>query len=97
MAEPVPDKRAAVPGLPEVFAYEDETCRAVAEEMATSGILIMPVLDRETGRVIGSISAQDLLAGRKRAVERESQRRIHFRLLGRREEPMAEEMERTLD
>jgi chloride channel protein, CIC family len=60
--------------LPEVLAYTDETCRAVAEEMATSGVLCMPVVDRETGLVRGSISAQELLVGRKRAVERESER-----------------------
>src|ERR1700728_1377085 len=36
--------------LPEVFAYADETCRAVAEEMATTGLILMPVVDRETGR-----------------------------------------------
>jgi H+/Cl- antiporter ClcA len=60
--------------LPEVLAYTDETCRAVAEEMATSGVASMPVVDRETGRVRGSISAQELLVGRRRAVERESER-----------------------
>jgi CIC family chloride channel protein len=61
--------------LPKVFAYVDETCREVAEEMATSGVTSMPVVDRETGRICGSISAQELLTGRKRAVERESERR----------------------
>jgi H+/Cl- antiporter ClcA len=60
--------------LPGVLAYTDETCRAVAEEMATSGVASMPVVDRETGRVRGSISAQELLVGRRRAVERESER-----------------------
>jgi len=60
--------------LPEVLAYTDESCRAVAEEMATSGVAIMPVVDRETGRVRGSISAQKLLVGRRRAVMRESER-----------------------
>ena len=64
--------------LPEVFAYTDETCRAVAEEMATTRVLQMPVVDRETGRVCGSISAEDLLAGRRRAVVRESERTSVF-------------------
>ena len=59
--------------LLEVLAYTDETCRAVAEEMATTGVTSMPVIDRETGRVRGSISAQELLVGRRRAVERESE------------------------
>jgi hypothetical protein len=60
--------------LPEVLAYTDETCRAVAEEMATTGVTCMPVVDRETGMVRGSISAQELLVGRRRAVARESER-----------------------
>jgi chloride channel protein, CIC family len=66
--------------LPEVFAYGDETCRAVAEEMATSGVLCMPVLDRETGEPCGWIGAAELLAGRRRAVLRESERSIAFQL-----------------
>jgi chloride channel protein, CIC family len=64
--------------LPEVFAYADETCRAVAEEMATTGLILMPVVDRETGRVCGRLGATELLAGRRRAVQRESERSIAF-------------------
>jgi H+/Cl- antiporter ClcA len=60
--------------LPEVLAYTDETCRAVVEEMATTGVTSMPVVDRETGLIRGSISAQELLVGRRRAVARESER-----------------------
>jgi CIC family chloride channel protein len=61
--------------LREVLAYTDETSRAVAEKMAIFGVLSMPVADRETGLVCGSISAQELLVGRRRAVARESQRK----------------------
>jgi H+/Cl- antiporter ClcA len=64
--------------LPAVLAYSDETCRAVAEEMATTGVTSMQVIDRETGRVCGTISAQELLKGRKRSVERESERNSSF-------------------
>jgi hypothetical protein len=60
--------------LPEVLAYSDETCRAVAEEMATTGITSMPVVDRETGLICGYIGAQELLAGRRRSMIRESER-----------------------
>jgi hypothetical protein len=66
--------------LPEVMAYSDETCRAVAEEMATHGLLTMPVFDRETGKICGVIGAQELLVGRKRAVERESERNAWFKV-----------------
>ena len=64
--------------LPDIFAYADETCRAVAEEMATTRVMSMPVIDRESGRICGSISAQELLSGRRRAVERESERSRSF-------------------
>ena len=64
--------------MPDVLAYSDETCRAVAEEMATTGVTRMPVMDRETGRVCGTVDAYDLLAGRRRAVVRESERNRAF-------------------
>jgi H+/Cl- antiporter ClcA len=66
--------------LPDVLAYADETCRAVAEEMATSGVTTMPVVDRETGMIRGRISAQELLIGRRRAVARESERERIFQV-----------------
>jgi chloride channel protein, CIC family len=66
--------------LPEVLAYSDETCRAVAEEMATTGVTSMPVVDRETGLICGYIGAQELLAGRRRSMIRESERNRVFPL-----------------
>ncbi|MGA3372043.1 MAG: chloride channel protein [Terracidiphilus sp.] len=65
---------------PDIFAYADETCRAVAEEMAVTGVAIMPVMDRETGAILGTIRAQDVLSGRKRAVERELERSNSFQI-----------------
>ncbi len=77
------DDDAPARELPEVFAFSDETCRAVAEEMATTGLLSMPVVDRATNSVCGSIGAAELLAGRKRAVRRESERSVAFQLESR--------------
>jgi H+/Cl- antiporter ClcA len=77
-------KEDALQYLPEVLAYSDETCRAVAEEMATTGVMSMPVVDRESGLVIGSISAPELLSGRRHAVVRESERSRSFQLQARR-------------
>ena len=68
-------------GLPEVFVYSDETCRAVAEEMATTGQMNLLVLDRDTGSIIGGIGAAELLAGRRRAVRRESERSFAFQFI----------------
>jgi CIC family chloride channel protein len=64
--------------LPEIYVYSDETCRAVAEEMATTGLMSLLVVDRETNQLVGSVGAADLLAGRRRAVQRESERSIAF-------------------
>jgi hypothetical protein len=60
--------------LPEIFAYEDETCRGVAETMAITGLSSMPVVDRATKAICGQVTLQDLLAGRRRSVQREQDR-----------------------
>jgi len=59
---------------PELFIYADCTCRSAAEVMATEGITSLPVVDRATRRINGTITLQDLLKGRSRAVVRESER-----------------------
>jgi CIC family chloride channel protein len=66
--------------LPEHFVYSDETCRSVAEQMATGGMLSLAVVDRATGCVCGSIGAAELLTGRRRAFLREFNRQTAFRL-----------------
>jgi chloride channel protein, CIC family len=64
--------------LPDNYVFSDETCRTVAEEMATTGSMSLLVVDRETNRLLGSVGAAELLAGRRRAVKRESDRSIAF-------------------
>ena len=59
---------------PDVFAFADETCRGVAETMATTGVNAMPVVDRSTKVICGQVTLQDLLAGRRRSVQREQDR-----------------------
>ena len=68
----------------ETFAYADESCRTVAEQMASAGLASMSVIDRKTGRLTGSIGIQELLTARKRSVLRESERSTPFRPLLRR-------------
>jgi CIC family chloride channel protein len=65
---------------PDVFAFADETCRGVAETMATTGVNAMPVVDRSTNLICGQVTLQDLLAGRRRSVQREQDR---VRVFGR--------------
>jgi chloride channel protein, CIC family len=62
------------PALPEIFVYADGTCRSAAELMATEGVGSLPVVDRTTERINGTITLQDLLKGRGRAVVRENER-----------------------
>jgi hypothetical protein len=64
--------------LPDNYVFSDETCRAVAEEMATTGLMNLLVVDRETNHLLGSVGAAELLAGRRRAVMRESDRSVAF-------------------
>jgi CBS-domain-containing membrane protein len=59
---------------PDFFIYADCTCRSAAELMATEGIASLPVVDRTTQRINGTITLQDLLKGRSKAVVRENER-----------------------
>jgi CIC family chloride channel protein len=67
-------KSAEETTAPEFFIYADCTCRSAAELMATEGIASLPVVDRTTQRIHGTIPLQDLLKGRSRAVVRENER-----------------------
>ena len=42
--------------------------------MATEGVASLPVVDRTAQRINGTITLQDLLKGRSKAIERESER-----------------------
>jgi H+/Cl- antiporter ClcA len=76
LMSPVPRVEAlpATAGLPELFIYEDSTCRGAAELMATEGVASIPVVDRATRCVSGTLTLQDLLRGRSKAVVREKER-----------------------
>jgi CIC family chloride channel protein len=60
--------------LPPHYVYSDGTARGAAEVMATEGLATLPVVDRSTQRVCGTISLNELVRGRTRSVERESER-----------------------
>ncbi|WP_433984085.1 chloride channel protein [Tunturiibacter empetritectus] len=59
--------------LPANYSYADSTTRGAAELMATEGLETLPVVDRTNGQVCGEISLKDLLRGRERSLERESE------------------------
>jgi chloride channel protein, CIC family len=60
--------------LPEFYAYEDGTAREAAELMAIEGLAKLPIVDRASEQVCGTISLHDLLRGRTRSIERENER-----------------------
>jgi chloride channel protein, CIC family len=59
---------------PSIYVHADVTARGAAEIMATEGLATLPVVDRHTGMVCGSISLSQLLQSRMRSIERESER-----------------------
>lgn len=73
---PVPRTKAP---LPSSYTYADGTARGAAEMMATEGLATLHVVDRKSQEICGTISLTDLLRGRTRSIERESER---SRLIG---------------
>ena len=65
--------------LPPFYTYADGTARGAAEMMAAEGLATRPVVDRKSQEICGTISLTDLLRGRTRSMERETER---SRLLG---------------
>ncbi len=55
-----------------MVAYEHETLRTIAERMATRHLFILPVVQAGTGRLVGLVTAEDVLQGRPKAHERET-------------------------
>jgi CIC family chloride channel protein len=74
LMSPLPADRSYAAPLPEIFVYSDSTCRSAAELMATEALVSLPVVDRDTGQMSGTITLQDLLKGRSKAVVRETER-----------------------
>ena len=68
----VGDSESRIPSVAPVFAHPDETLRAVAERMATSGLFAMPVVESGTGKLLGLVTAEELLKGREWAHFREN-------------------------
>ncbi len=61
-----------------MYAFADETSRSAVEKMATLGLSTLAVVRRGSHTVCGTVSLQDLLLGRRRAVKREHERERVF-------------------
>lgn len=46
--------------LPDVYSYSDETSRSAVEKMAIASITTIPVVDRETESICGTVSLKDV-------------------------------------
>ncbi|HEX8871796.1 MAG TPA: chloride channel protein [Candidatus Acidoferrum sp.] len=57
-----------------VEAYGDEPLRIVVYRMAEKGVTRMPVVDRESGKLLGLVGLDDLLKARTRHLEEERHR-----------------------
>jgi H+/Cl- antiporter ClcA/CBS domain-containing protein len=74
-------------------AFPDEPLRVVVNRMAEDSVTRLPVVERETGKLLGMVSLDDLLKARTRHMEEERRREqtIKFRFLslrrGSAEEP----------
>ncbi|MDE1146394.1 MAG: chloride channel protein [Azospirillaceae bacterium] len=64
---------------PLAAAYEDELVGAVADRMADSGHGRLPVLDRDTGALVGLVARRDLLAARAHGQRQERGREALLR------------------
>jgi hypothetical protein len=93
--EPVPFYEASV-------CHPRETLRRVAERMAGTGIVTMPVIETGSGRLAGLVGLEDLLQARERSFARETKqvrvRRIGLPFRGSRDgvEGRAEEFESAI-
>jgi H+/Cl- antiporter ClcA/CBS domain-containing protein len=73
-------------------AFPDEPLRAVVYRMAEDGVTRLPVVERETGKLLGMVSLADLLKARTRHMEEERRREqtIKFRFLAPRRDSAEE-------
>ena len=74
-------------------AFPDEPLRVVVNRMAEEGATRLPVVERETGKLLGMVSLDDLLKARTRHMEEERRREqtIKFPFLA----PRGKKMEET--
>jgi CIC family chloride channel protein len=74
-----------------LVAYPHETLRAIAERMATRHLFVLPVVEKHSGKLLGIITAEDVLQGRARAHDRENRHQRLRMPFGLRRKPEIDE------
>lgn len=77
-----PDERTlaqALDGRELVYGHPDELASQIADRMALSGAGRVPIVDRDSGRLLGIVGRKDLFRSRARRLREESQRAAFFR------------------
>lgn len=69
----------ALAGRELVQGHPDELASQIADRMALSGAGRVPIVDRDTGRLLGIVGRKDLFRSRARRLREESQRAAYFR------------------
>jgi CIC family chloride channel protein len=66
------DPTTQIPSAAPVVAHPDETLRSVAGRMGTRGLFALPVVEADSGKLVGLVTAEELLKGHERAHRREN-------------------------
>ncbi|MBB1593348.1 chloride channel protein [Achromobacter sp. UMC46] len=69
----------ALAGREPMIGYPDELASRIADRMALSGVGRVPIVDRESGRLVGIVGRKDLFRSRARRLRDESERTAYFR------------------
>lgn len=70
---------AALRGRELVYGHPEELASQIADRMALSGVGRVPILDRESGRLVGIVGRKDLFRSRALRLREESRRTAYFR------------------
>ena len=78
--------REQIAGQDLVVAYDDELAGQLADRMTSTDVGRVPIVNRESGSLVGLVARRDLLRVRTNMVRHEREREALIRVLPRRQE-----------
>lgn len=69
----------ALAGREQIVGYPDELASRIADRMALSGVGRVPIVDRDSGRLLGLVGRRDLFRSRAQRLRDETRRTAYFR------------------